>query len=114
MIWYDAVIEDFDTAELFVEREDQLALLEEAFASGDPAFVAHALGLVARARGMTETAREAVLGRQALYKALSKEGNPRLDTLFGVLAALDLKLAPGWTKEACVSDNRGRSSPRRG
>lgn len=94
-----ARIEDFDTAELFADPADQLALLEEAFASGDPAFVAHSLGLVARARGMSDLAKDTEITRGALYKALSKDGNPRLDTLFAVIKALGLRLEPEWDAE---------------
>ena len=52
-----------------------------------------ALGNVARAKGMTAFAADTGLGRQALYRALSSEGNPRIDTLFRVLDTLDLRLS---------------------
>ena len=73
--------------------------LEACFdeAGDDAAFLAHAFGVVARARGMMQLARETGLSREALYRSLSEEGNPTLDTLLKVTRALGLKLtvAPG-------------------
>lgn len=83
----------FDAAEYITEPEDQAELLAEALASGDRAYIAHALGIVARARGgIGKLAEETGLQRQALYRALSAEGNPRLDTFLRVLAALGVTL----------------------
>lgn len=73
--------------------ENQEALIQEAFESGDPRHIAHALGIIARARGMTEVSRNAGVSRRALYKALSEEGDPRLSTLTGVFAALGIKIS---------------------
>lgn len=83
----------FDAAEHLTAPEDQAGLLNEALASGDAAVVAAALGIIARARGMTEVAREAGVTRVALYKSLSEEGDPRLTTLLGVMRALGVKLS---------------------
>lgn len=83
----------FDAAKYLASPEEQATFLEDAFASGDPAYIAHALGIVARARGMTQIAREAGVTREALYRALSPEGDPRLSTLLGVVRALGLKLS---------------------
>lgn len=58
----------------------------------DPKHIARALGDVARSKGMGEIARKSGLGRQALYRALSEDGNPMLETLLGVLDALGLQL----------------------
>ena len=69
------------------------AYLEGAFADGDPAEIADALGVVARARGMTTVAEQTGLSRQALYKALSDEGNPSLSTLLKVTRALGVRLS---------------------
>lgn len=82
----------FDAAEHLTDPEDQAELLADAISSGDAGYVAHALGVVARARGMSEVAREVGVNRQALYKALSKDGNPTLDTLFRVMKALHLRM----------------------
>jgi len=73
-------------------EEDITAYLEAVLDHGDPALVSAALGDIARARGMTEIAREAGLGRESLYKALSPEGNPEFDTVMKVLRALGLSL----------------------
>ncbi|AEK61331.1 addiction module antidote protein [Collimonas fungivorans] len=66
------------------------ACLEEA--GDDPAFIAHALGNIARARGMSQVARDAGLARESLYKALSGEGNPEFGTILKVMKALGLRL----------------------
>jgi probable addiction module antidote protein len=73
-------------------REDVAAYLEAAFEDGDPELIARALGVVARSKGMTEVARQANLGRQSLYKALSSEGRPEFATVLKVLRALGLRL----------------------
>ena len=59
----------------------------------DAAFIADALGMIARARGMTQIARDAGLGRESLYKALSVEGNPEFATILRVVQALGLRLS---------------------
>jgi probable addiction module antidote protein len=69
-----------------------MAYLEAALEDGDAAVIAAALGDVARARGMTDVARKAGLGRESLYKALSPGGNPELSTILRVLKALGLRL----------------------
>lgn len=69
-----------------------VAYLEAAFEDGDPALIATALGHVARAKGMTQLAAEAGVTREALYKALSPTGDPRLSTFLGVMKALGIKL----------------------
>ena len=82
----------FDPAEHLETEEDILAYLEAAMEGNDPRHIASALGDVARSKGMTEIARKAGLGRQALYNALSENGNPTLETLIAVLGALGLEL----------------------
>ena len=82
----------FDAARYTTSPESQQSLLDDAFASGNAAYIAHALGIIARARGMTDIAREAGLSRESLYKALSEDGDPRLTTLLGVARALGVKL----------------------
>jgi probable addiction module antidote protein len=69
-----------------------VAYLEAALEEGDPALVAAALGDIARAKGMTQVARDTGLGRESLYKALSASGNPEFATVMKVIAALGLKL----------------------
>lgn len=68
------------------------AYLEAAMHEGDPALVAAALGDIARAKGITQIARDTGLGRESLYKALSPEGNPELGTVLKVIRALGLRL----------------------
>jgi len=82
----------WDAAEHLETEEDMAAYLEAALEDGEPALVAAALGDIARAKGMTQIAREAGLGRESLYKALSPEGNPELATVLKVVRALGLKL----------------------
>ena len=83
----------FDAAKYLSDPEDRTALLTDAFESGDPAYIANALGVVARARGMSSVAREAGVTREALYKALSESGDPKLSTLLGVMRALGVQLS---------------------
>jgi probable addiction module antidote protein len=72
--------------------EDIAAYLEAVFADGDPELVGHALGAVARSKGMTEIARRTGMGRQSLYKALSPKGRPEFATVLKVVRALGLRL----------------------
>ena len=82
----------WDPAEHFETEEDMAAYLEAALEDGDPALVSAALGDIARAKGMTQVARDTGLGRESLYKALSAEGNPEFATVLKVLRALGLRL----------------------
>jgi probable addiction module antidote protein len=68
--------------------------LEAVFEDGDPALIAAALGDVARALGMTQLASQTGVTREALYKALSPTGDPKLSTFLGVMKALGIKLTP--------------------
>ena len=82
----------FDPAEHLETEEDILFYLEAAMEGNDPKHIASALGDVARSKGMSDIARKAKVGRQALYNALSENGNPTLEALVGVLNALGLQL----------------------
>lgn len=84
----------YDSAEYLETPEDMAAYLEACLeiADGDAAFIAKALGNIARAKGMTEIAREAGLSRESLYKALSGERTPSFDTILKVISALGLKI----------------------
>ena len=73
-------------------NKDIAHFLEAVFEDGDPALVAAALGDVARAKGTSQIAQTAGLGRESLYKALSTEGNPEFATVLKVMRALGLKL----------------------
>ena len=68
------------------------SFLNEAFATGNPGYIAHAIGVVARAKGMTDLANKTGIAREQLYRSLSGDGNPTLKTMFRVLNALDIKL----------------------
>lgn len=83
----------FDPAEYLETEDDIIAYLDASMEGGDPKHIARALGDVARSKGMTELARKTGVGRQALYAALSDNGNPTLETLTAVLAALGLRLS---------------------
>ena len=83
----------YDVAEHLRTREEMAAYLEASIeeAGGDAAFVAKALGDIARARGMAQVASDAGLSRESLYKALSGDRNPTFDTVLRVVGALGLK-----------------------
>jgi probable addiction module antidote protein len=83
----------WDTAETLETKEDIAAYLDAVLEDGDPDLLKLALGHIARAKGMTEIARTAGLGRANLYKALSPEGNPEFATVAAVLKALGLRLS---------------------
>lgn len=84
----------WDSAEHLKTEEDMAMYLEACMeeAGDDAAFIAKALGNIARAKSMTKLARDTGLGRESLYKALSGEGNPSFATILKVMAALGLKL----------------------
>lgn len=85
-------ITPWDAAEHLDSEEAIAAYLAEALEIGERDLIVHALNTVARARGMTQIAQDAGIARQALYKSLGAEGNPRLDTLLGIFRSLGLKL----------------------
>ncbi len=82
----------WDPAKHLETEEDMAAYLEAALEEGDPTLITSALGDIARAKGMTQIARETGLGRESLYKALSAEGNPEFATVLKVLRSLGLRL----------------------
>lgn len=82
----------YDSADYLKTEKDVANYLEAVFEDGDPELMTHALGVVARARGMSKVAKKAGLGRESLYKALSHGGNPQFLTVVKVMRALGLKL----------------------
>jgi probable addiction module antidote protein len=82
----------YDTAALLRNDREIAGYLEAALAEGDAALIAAAIGDIARARGMTKIAKETGLGRESLYKALSADGRPELNTVMMVLNALNIRL----------------------
>jgi probable addiction module antidote protein len=83
----------YDTADYLDSEEAIVAYLQVAFEEGDATDIRAALSNVARARGMTGLSKETGVAREALYKALGKDGNPTLDTLLAVTRALGVKLS---------------------
>lgn len=92
----------WDAADHLETAEDRAAYFEAALEDGDPAVVAAALGDIARTKGMSQVARDAGLGRESLYKALSASGNPELATILKVVqaAGLQLHVTPAGKKAA--------------
>jgi probable addiction module antidote protein len=84
-------IQPWDPAEHFESEEDMAHYLQAALDEGDSALIIAALGDIARAKGMTQVARDAGLGRESLYKSLSLTGNPEFTTVLKVIEALGLK-----------------------
>lgn len=84
----------YDSADYLNDEERIAAYMEAVMDEGgdDPAFIAHALGAVARARNMSQLARDTGLTREGLYKALSGEGNPSFATVMKVAHALGLRM----------------------
>ena len=86
-------IKKFDVVDFLGSDEAIIEYLNAALDEGDSEFFVKAVGDVARARGMMKVAKTTGLGRQNLYRSLSRGGNPRVGTLFSVLDALDVKLS---------------------
>ena len=103
-------LHDYDVAKHLRSREEMAAYLEAAIeeSNGDAAFIAMALGDIARAKGMSQVARDAGLSRESLYKALSGERNPGFDTILKVIDALGLRLHAG-----TALDGKLRKEPKR-
>ena len=83
---------DFDAAEYLTTDEDVAAYLTTVLEENDPSLLAAALGDIARARGMTQVAKDSGITREALYKALRPGSEPRFDTINRVCAALGVRL----------------------
>ncbi len=86
-------LKKFDVVDFLDSDEAMVEYLNVALETNDPKYFAKALGNVARAKGMTSISDASGLGRQSLYRSLSEEGNPRIDTLFKVLDTLNIRLA---------------------
>ena len=87
-----AELPEFDMTEYLIDEKAVAEYLTVVLEENDPAAFAHALGTVARARGMAEIAKVSGIGREALYKALRLDSQPRFETITRVCAALGLKL----------------------
>ena len=82
----------WDVVEHLKTDEDMAEYLQAVLDENDSALITAALGDIARAKGMSQIARQAGLGRESLYKALSPDGNPEFSTILKVVRALGLKL----------------------
>jgi probable addiction module antidote protein len=82
----------YDPAEDLTSDAAIATFMAEAFASADPGYIAHALGVVARAKGMAQIARQTGLSREQLYRSFSANGNPTLKTTIAVMKALGIEL----------------------
>ena len=85
-------LQEFDAAPFLDSEEAVAAYLTDILEASDPALLAAALGDIARARGMTEIAKASGITREALYKALRADAQPRFDTISKVCAALGVRL----------------------
>jgi probable addiction module antidote protein len=91
---------EFKASEYLNDEASIRYFLEDIVESGDAKVIAAGLGQVARSKGMSQLAAKTGLSRESLYRALSEDGNPRLDTLMKVLAALGVKLTVAPTDAA--------------
>ena len=82
----------WDPADHLETEADMAAYLEAALEEGDASLIAAALGDIARAKGMSQVARDSGMGRESLYKSLAASGNPELSTVLKVIRALGLEL----------------------
>jgi len=82
----------YDTASALENEESIAVFLADALETGDTAYIAKAMGVVARAKGMTELSRETGLSREQLYRSFSEQGNPTLKTMLAVMRALGVDM----------------------
>ncbi len=83
---------DYDPADALKSDEAIEVFLTDAFETGDAAYIARALGVVARSKGMTHIARQTGLSREQLYRSLSEHGNPTLATTMAVMKAIGFQI----------------------
>lgn len=83
---------EFDAAEYLDSPEAIEVFMADAFETGDTKYIAHALGVVARAKGMSQIAQATGLSREQLYRSFSEQGNPTLKTTLSVMQALGLEM----------------------
>lgn len=82
----------YDPAHSLVDDGEMATFMADAFETGNAGYIAHALGIVARAKGMTQIARDTGLSREQLYRSFSESGNPTLKTTLAVMQALGIDL----------------------
>ena len=83
---------NYDPAEDLTSKEAMATFIAEAFETNDTHYIAHAIGVVARAKGMKQVASETGLSREQLYRSFSNDGNPTLKTTLAVMHAVGLEL----------------------
>lgn len=93
-------LKNYDPAEDLTSKKAITIFLAEALATNDAAYIAHALGVAARAKGMSQIAGETGLSREQLYRSFSAEGNPTLKTTLAVVRALGIELTAKTPKAA--------------
>ena len=93
-------LHDYDPAEALTTPEAIEVFMAEAFETGDAGYIAHAFGVVTRAKGMTAIAEQTGLSREQLYRSFSDRGNPTLKTLLAVCSALGVTLNIGKSAQA--------------
>lgn len=86
-------LKKFDAVDFLDDDEVIIEYLNAALEENDPKYFAKALGNIARAKGMSSISEATGLGWQSLYRSLSADGNPRIDTLFRIIASLNVRLA---------------------
>lgn len=103
----------YDPATALVDQEEIAFFMADAFETGDAAYIAKALGVVARTKGMTEISQKTGLSREQLYRSFSERGNPTLKTTLAVMQALGIDIT---TKPHKKSDilRKLRRSPLKG
>lgn len=102
----------FDASELLDTPARRAAYLSAAFETGDPEEIRDMLGIVARARGLADVAREANISRTSLYKTLGANGNPEFGTVVRVLASLGIRLTATPVVQARKSADRTATAKR--
>jgi probable addiction module antidote protein len=86
------ILSDYDPSAALESEEAIAVFMADAFETGDSAYIAKALGVVARAKGMSQIAKDTGLSREQLYRSFSSRGNPTLKTTLAVMRALGLEL----------------------
>jgi probable addiction module antidote protein len=85
-------LQTFDVTDYLTDKESMQSFLNDAFETGNVEFIAHSLGVIAKAKGMSKVAQKTGLSRESLYRALSKNGNPTFKTILLVTQALGFSL----------------------
>jgi probable addiction module antidote protein len=93
----------FDAAATLRDSESIAEYMAAAFETQDPSYVSHALGVVARAKGMSEIAQTSGLSREHLYRSFSEKGNPTLKSILAVMHALGVQLSATATEQKSVT-----------